>query len=399
LEVLILLGLLQAIPPVSIDMYLPSLPTLEVVFHATAASVQITMVTYLAGFALGQSLYGPITDRFGRKLPLYFGLALFVLSSIACALSPSIAVMSGFRLMQALGACAGSVVSRAMVRDIFPPLELRRVFSMLVLVLGVSPILAPLLGGYLLLWFGWRAAFLAQGTIGLICLIGIHFRLDESLAHELRRPLSLTAIRSGYARLFKDKAFLGASMVCGFSAGGIFAYITAAPFVFISLYKVPTEHFGWLFGSVAAGMVAASQVNGRMPHSIPLWKVLRVANIVQLFAATVLLASVLSGVGGLPLLYASIFVFVAAQGFVFPNGSAIAMQRHPEIAGTASAVLGTNQFLLPALAAGLLGVVDNPAVPMAAVVFGCALMAMIVNYTMLGARLEIEVAPTQHRAA
>jgi len=155
-ELLIILGLMQAIAPVSIDMYLPSLPSLEQVFHATAAQVEMTMVTFLAGFALGQLLYGPLTDRFGRKPPSYVSLVIFTLSSLACAFSPSIPIMSLLRLFQAIGACGGGVIARAMVRDLFPPQQLRRVFSILILVLGVSPILAPLLGSYLLLWYGWR---------------------------------------------------------------------------------------------------------------------------------------------------------------------------------------------------------------------------------------------------
>ena len=157
--------MLQAFAPLSIDMYLPAMPVMEKVFHTSAAAVQITMVTFLAGFAVGQSLYGPITDRFGRKPPLYASLLLFIASSAACAVAPSIRVMSVFRLVQAIAACGGSVMSRAMVRDLFPPQELRRVFSMLVLVLGVSPVIAPLFGSYLLLWFGFVFVFFSlSGT-------------------------------------------------------------------------------------------------------------------------------------------------------------------------------------------------------------------------------------------
>ncbi len=383
-----LLGALQAFAPLSIDMYLPAMPVMEKVFHTSAAAVQLTMVTFLVGFALGQSLYGPITDRFGRKPPLYASLLLFIFSSAACAASPSIAVMSGFRLLQAIAACGGSVMSRAMVRDLFPPEELRRVFSMLVLVLGVSPVIAPLIGSYLLLWFGWRAAFIAQAIVGTACLVGMHFRLPESLAHEDRRPLRWDAISAGYIRLFHDRTFLGASVVCGFSTAGAFAYITSAPFVFISLYKVPVEQFGWLFGSVAAGMVIASQINGRLPHRIAVWRVLRAANLVQLAAGMLLLVTVLTGIGGLPGVFAGVFIYVAAQGFVFPNGSAIAMMRHGKIAGTASAVLGTNQFLIAAICATFLGFLENPAVPMAIVIAGCSIASTTLNYLTLGSRLE-----------
>jgi len=384
----VLLGALQAFAPLSIDMYLPAMPVMETVFHTSTAAVQITMVTFLLGYAVGQSLYGPITDRFGRKPPLYASLLLFIAASAACALAPSIPLISAFRLLQAIGACGGAVMSRAMVRDLFRPQDLRRIFSMLVLVLGVSPVVAPMFGSYLLLWFGWKAAFVAQATLGVACMAGMHFRLPESLGHDARRPLDWDAVTSAYTQLLKDRTFLGASVVCGFSSAGTFAYITSAPFVFISLYKVSTEHFGWLFGAVAAGMVLASQINGRMSHQIPLWRVLRNANLVQLGAGLVLLATVLSGVGGLGGVFLGVFAYVSAQGFVFPNGSAIAMMRHGKIAGTASALLGTNQFLIAAVTTTFLGFLDNPAVPMAVVIAGCGFAATVLNLLTLGAKLE-----------
>jgi DHA1 family bicyclomycin/chloramphenicol resistance-like MFS transporter len=301
--------------------------------------------------------------------------------------------MSFFRLLQAIGACGGGVISRAIVRDLFPPSQLRRIFSMLILVVGVSPVIAPMFGSYLLLWFGWKAAFVTQTLIGIACLVGMHFRLSESLPQSARIPLRVDTIVAGYTRLIKDRTFLGASVVCGFSSAGTFAYITSAPFVYISLYKVPPAEFGWLFGAAAAGMVAASQINGRMSHRTPLWRVLRTANLVQLAAGLLLLIAVLTGVGGLASVFACIFVYVAAQGFVFPNGSAIAMMRHGEIAGTASALLGTNQFLLAAIAAIFLGLLENPAIPMAIVIAVCAVASTVLNYLTLGERLETAPQP------
>jgi MFS transporter, DHA1 family, multidrug resistance protein len=388
LELLILLGSLQAFAPLSIDMYLPAMPVMEKVFHTTSAAVQMTLVTFLVGFAIGQSLYGPITDRFGRKPPLYASLLLFIASSAACAIAPTIPGIAFFRLLQAIGACGGAVISRAMVRDLFPVQELRRVFSMLVLVLGVSPVVAPLIGSYLLVWFGWKSAFVVQSLLGVACLAGMHFRLHESLAHDNRRPLQWDTILSGYSQLFHDKTFLGASVVCGFSSAGTFAYIASAPFVFITLYKVSTESFGWLFGAAAVGMVIASQINGRMPRRIPVWQVLRVANLVQLGAGIFLLAAVLTGWGGLPAVFLGVLGYVSAQGFVFPNGSAIAMERHGKIAGTASALLGTNQFLIAAIATIFLGFIDNPALPMALVIAGAAVASTTLNFLTLGSRLE-----------
>lgn len=389
-ELIVLMGVLQAFAPLSIDMYLPSMPLLEKVFNATTAQVQITLVTFLLGYALGQSLYGPLTDRFGRKPPLYVSLALFVISSVACALSTSVNVLSAFRLLQAIGACGGAVVSRAMVRDLFPPIELRKIFSMLVLVLGVSPLISPFIGGYLLVWFGWKSIFYTQASLGALTLLAMHFRLAESLAPEHARPLHMDHILSSYAYLLRDRTFLGASLVCGFSSAGMFAYIASAPFVFINIYKLPPQEFGWLFGVIAAGLIAASQVNGRMSHKIALWKVLRVANLVQLGSGLAVLATGLTGFGGMVGIFAPVFVYMCATGFVFPNGNAIAMMRHGNMAGTASALLGTNQFVIAAATTIVLGMIDNSsALPMAIVIGGCGAAATILNYMTLGSKLDV----------
>jgi len=384
------MGILQAFAPLSIDMYLPSMPLLEKVFSATTAQVQITLVTFLLGYALGQSLYGPITDRFGRKPPLYASLVLFVVSSVACAITGSIHLLSLFRFLQAIGACGGAVVSRAMVRDLFPPHDLRRIFSMLVLVLGVSPLIAPFIGGYLLVWFGWKSIFLTQAALGAITLVAMHFRLAESLAPEQARPLRMDHIISSYKHLLVDRTFLGASLVCGFSSAGMFAYIASAPFVFINIYKLPPQEFGWLFGAIAAGLIGGSQVNGHMPHRIPIWQVLRVANMVQLASGLVVLLTALTGFGGMIGIFAPVFVYMCAAGFVFPNGNAIAMMRHGNMAGTASALLGTNQFTIAAITTIALGVIDNSsALPMAIVMAGCGAASTLLNFLTLGAKLDV----------
>lgn len=383
------MGALQAFAPLSIDMYLPSMPLLEKVFGATTAQVQSTLATYFVGFALGQSLYGPVTDRFGRKPPLYFSLLMYIASSVACAFAPSVQALAVFRIFQAIGGCGGAVMSRAMVRDLFAPEEMRRIFSMLMLVIGVSPIAAPLFGGYLLLWFGWKSIFLTQALLATACLVGMHFRLPESLAPGDARPLQADHILSSYGLLLRDRTFLGASLVCGFSSAGMFAYIASAPFVFINLYGVSPQRFGWLFGAIAAGIIAASQVNGRMSRSIPLWRVLRIANLIQLVAGILLLLVALTGFGGIVGIFIPVFVFVASGGFVFPNGSAIAMMRHGNIAGIASSLLGTNQFIIAAAVTLVLGTIQSStAFPMAIVIAGCGVAATALNFLTLGSKLE-----------
>jgi len=383
-ELIVLMGALQAFAPLSIDMYLPSMPLLERVFGATTAEVQVTLITFFVGYALGQSLYGPVTDRFGRKPPLYFSLLLFLVSSALCALAPSIQALAVIRLFQALGACGGAVMSRAMVRDLFPPEDLRRIFSLLILVLGVSPLAAPLIGGYLLLWFGWKSIFWTQALLAAAALVGVYFRLPESLAPDAVRPLQARLIFSTYAQLLGDRTFLGASLVCGFSSAGMFAYIASAPFVFINLYKVSPQTFGLLFGAIALGLIIASQVNGRMSYRVPLARVLRNANLVQLAAGVPLLAAALTGRGGPIGVFFPVFVYMCAAGFVFPNGSTIAMMHNPKIAGTASALLGTNQFIIAAISTTVLAVIEtSSALPMAIVIAGCGLSAALINFLTL----------------
>jgi len=394
LELLIIMGALQAIAPLSIDMYLPAMPQLERVFHATTASVQVTMVTFFIGYSLGQTLYGPLTDRFGRKPPLYFSLLIYMATCAACALAPGVQILSAMRLLQALGACGGAVISRAMVRDQFPPEDLRRVFSMLILVLGVSPLIAPLLGSYLLIWFGWHAIFWMQGALGAACLLGVHFRMTESLAPQHRRSLEMTHIVSGYRELLRDRTFVGASLVCGFSSAGMFAYISGSPFVLIDFYKIPTQMFGWLFACIAAGVIVSSQINGRMPHRIALWKVLRTANVVQLVAGVLMVAAAFTGFGGAWGVFIPVFAYMCGAGFVFPNGSAIAMMRHGNMAGMASALLGTIQFLVAAVGTILMGTIESStAIPMTVIICACGVAATVFNFTMLGSRLESGPAP------
>jgi DHA1 family bicyclomycin/chloramphenicol resistance-like MFS transporter len=266
---------------------------------------------------------------------------------------------------------------------------MRKVFSMLMLVIGVSPIAAPLFGGYLLVWFGWQSIFLTQALLATACLLLMHFRLPESLAPGTESPLHADHILSSYGRLLRDRIFLGASLVCGFSSAGMFAYIASAPFVFITLFKVPPQRFGWLFGAIAAGIITASQINGRMLNGIPLGRVLRVANLVQLVSGFVLLAVVLTGVGGIVGIFIPVFVFVASAGFVFPNGSAIAMMRHGSIAGIASALLGTNQFIIAAIATVALGGIgQTSALPMAIVIAACGTAATLLNFLTLSSKLE-----------
>lgn len=369
LGLILMLSALTAFGPLSIDMYLPALPRLGEYFQADAAEVQLTLATFFVGFAVGQAFYGPITDRFGRKPPLYFSLTLFAAASVACALAPTVEFLTVARLFQALGVAAGVVISRAMVRDLFAQNEIAQVFSTLMLVMGLAPILAPLIGGYLLRWFDWDMIFWVLSGCGLLCLLLVIFRLPETHRPAVKPSLRLGVVLRGYAQLLRDRPYLGFTLCGGFSLGGMFAYIAGSPFVIIELYGVSAETYGWIFGGNALGFVIASQVNGRLVRRVPLATLAYDGILVQSLAGLALLASAATGWGGLAGLLVPLFVYVACIGFILPNTSALAIGPHPQRAGVAAALMGTLQFSLAALASAAVSLLqDGTAVPMALVV-------------------------------
>ncbi len=379
-ELVGILGALTAFASLSIDMYLPSLKTLTQVFRTDEASVQFTLTTFFLGYALGQAVYGPIADRFGRKPPLYASLTLFSLASVGCALAPSVGWLAAMRVFQALGACAGSVVTRAMVRDLFPPEETRRVYSALMLVMGVAPIVAPTLGGIILVNLGWAAIFWLLAILGMLALAAVHFRLPETHRAEAVQSLHLGRIVTTYVRLLMDRAFMVNALVAGSSLAGIFAYIAGSPFVFMKLYGVPEERYGWIFGINSIGLIAASQINGRLPHAVGPVRVVRAACVAQTLAGAVLVLSAWTGWGGLVGLVVPLFVYLMGMGFIGPNSTALAMAPHPRNAGAASALLGTIHFGLAAMAPLAVGAFEgHGALPMAGVVAACGVFGLVMS--------------------
>ena len=384
-EMVVLLGALTAFAPLSIDMYLPALPALQSYFRTTEGEVQLTLASFFLGFALGQSLYGPVADRFGRKPPIYAGMLVYVFSSAACAMAVSVHMLTGLRLLQAVGACAGAVMSRAMVRDLFPVEETRRVYSALILVMGVSPLVAPLLGSYVLLWLGWKAIFLSVAMAGSLALVGVYFRVPETLP--AAQPLSLGYVVKTYRNLLRDRLFLGSTLATGFSSGGMFAYIAGAPFVFINLYGMRPDRFAWLFGLNAAAVVIGAQVNGRVLHGHAPERLMRNAAFVQALAGPLLIVAALTGAGGIFGLAIPLFLYMSAIGFVFPNAVAIALASHGRIAGMASALLGTLQFSMAGLTVLILGAINSTTpLPMAASICACGALGVVTHLGMLGSR-------------
>jgi MFS transporter, DHA1 family, multidrug resistance protein len=382
-ELVVLLGAVTAFAPVSIDMYLPALPVLGAEFGASPGHVQQSVASFFLGLAVGQGFYGPLSDRFGRTRPLYAGLLLFVLASIACALTPSMNFLIVVRFFQALGACSGQVIARAIVRDLFEPREAVQVFSLLVLVMGVSPVLAPLVGGQILQWFPWRTIFWVIASLGAAGLTGSLLRLHDTHRGE-RRKLAIGTVLRTYGDLLRDRAFMGYVLAGGMAMAGMFAYIVGSPYVFIEHFHVTTAQFGYFFGINALGLVLAAQVNARLVRRYTSDAIIRKVLAVQVGSGIVLFAGAWTGVLQLYGVAALLFVYVASVGCLFPNITAMAMAPHGARAGSASALIGVLQFTLAAASAALIGAADTgAAIPMAALIAACAVSAVIVYWLMV----------------
>ncbi|MBK9715140.1 MAG: Bcr/CflA family multidrug efflux MFS transporter [Kouleothrix sp.] len=388
----LILGALTAFGPMSIDMYLPSLPAIAREFHTDTATAQISLAIFFAGLAAGQAFYGPIADRYGRKRPLLIGCALYAVASIACALAPSIEALIALRLVQAIGGCAGMVLARSAVRDLFDEHDSARMYSFLMLVMGLAPVTAPLIGGQLLVAFSWRAIFWVLSGFGLLCLLMVLLGLPETLPAERRSRAGLGLALGVYGRLLADPRFIGYALTGGFVSAGMFAYISGSPFVFIELYGVAPTSYGWLFGTNALGLVIASQINRRLLARYRGDEILAATLAVSATSGLVLVLAAATGFGGLAGLMAPLFVCVASGGLVGPNTAAAAMAPHGRVAGSASALLGTLQFVVGALAGALVGVLANgTGLPMAGVIAACEIAALLI-FRALAARPVLRAA-------
>jgi MFS transporter, DHA1 family, multidrug resistance protein len=377
-RLVVLLGSLIAIGPLTIDMYLPALPAITTEFATTAAAVQLTLTGTLAGLALGQLLIGPLSDAYGRRAPLLAGIALHIVASVLCVLAPNVATLGVLRVVQGLGVAAASVVAMAIVRDLFSGAAFAKLFSRLMLVIGAAPILAPTIGGAVLRWTQWQGVFVALAAFGLVMLVVAALALPETLPpHRRRRGGTVESLRM-YRTLLRDRTYMGLVFVAGLGMAAVFAYVSGSSFVFQDQYGLSQQEFALAFGAGAVGLIAATQVNVRLLRRFSPQQILVTGLSAGTAAGGALVVLAATGFGGLPGVLAALWVVLASAGLAMPNAPALAMSGYGEAAGTAAALLGAVQFGVGALAAPLVGVLGTGSVAMGVVVAGCMAAATVV---------------------
>ncbi|MEU4550861.1 multidrug effflux MFS transporter [Micromonospora violae] len=377
-QLVLVLGALIAIGPLTIDMYLPALPAITSGLQTTETAVQLTLTGTLVGLALGQLLIGPLSDVVGRRVPLLAGLAAHIVASVLCVFAPNIAVLGGLRVLQGLGVAAATVVATAVVRDLFSGASFARIFSRLMLVMGLAPILAPTLGSALLSWTDWRGVFAALAVLGALLIVVAALRLPETLPVARRRHGGVSATLRDYRGLLNDRAFVGLVLVAGLAMAALFAYVSGSSFVLQQEYGLDEQQFGIAFGAGAVGLIGATQFNVRLLRRYTPQQILVSALIAGSAAGLLLVMFAATGIGGLGTLLASLWLVLAAAGLALPNAPALAMTRHSEAAGTAAALLGAVQFGIGAVSAPLAGLFGTGSVPMAIVIAGGMAAALIV---------------------
>jgi MFS transporter, DHA1 family, multidrug resistance protein len=377
-RLVIVLGSMNAIGPLSIDMYLPAFPEIARELHTSASSVQLTLTACVAGLALGQLVLGPLSDRFGRRIPVIAAMLTYAVASLLCALATSVGALIALRFVQGLAGAGGIVISRAVVRDLHSGARAVRLFSSLMLVTGLAPILAPLVGGQLLAISSWEGIFISLSILSALIATLTALGLRETLPPERRVPSGLRRTLQTMGMLLRDRSFLGHALAGGLTFGALFAYISGSPFVLQGIYGLSPQVFSLAFALNGLGLVAASQVNARIVERLGPTRLLRRALASVVASACALLVVV--SIGDLPVwaVLVPMFAIVSSIPFVLPNSTALALADHAAVAGTASALLGLIQFMVCALAAPLVGVAGpDTAVPMAVIMVALAVGGLI----------------------
>jgi DHA1 family bicyclomycin/chloramphenicol resistance-like MFS transporter len=378
LRLVLILGALIALGPLTIDMYLPALPTITAELLTTEATVQLTLTGTLLGLGLGQLVIGPLADRFGRRRPLLAGTAVHVIASALCIVAPNIAVLGGLRVLQGLGAAAGAVVALAIVRDLYTGRAAATLLSRLILVMGAAPVIAPTLGGYVLSFTSWRGVFAVLAVYGLLLLPLAARALPETLPPERRTSSGVAGTMRTYGHLLTDRTFLGLVLVAGLAMSAVMGYVSGASFVFQEQFGLNQQQFGLVFGSGAIWLITATQLNPVLLRRFEPRQLLLYAVIAGSAAGVLLVGIALVGVGGLLGVLLPLWLVLFHVGIALPNAPAVALARHGRTAGTAAALLGAVQFGVGAIISPMVGVLGNNAVAMGTVVAGGLVLSALV---------------------
>ncbi|MDG4886473.1 MULTISPECIES: multidrug effflux MFS transporter [unclassified Mesorhizobium] len=396
LRIAVVLGLLSAIGPFAIDMYLPALPSIGEDLKAGTAAVQMSLLIFFLSMGFGQIVVGPISDMVGRKLPLYVGLALFMVGGVGSAMAPNIEWLIAFRFLQGLGASAGMAVPRAIVRDLHTGNEAAKLMSLLMLVFSVSPILAPLTGSQIIESFGWRAVFWTVTGAAALATILLATSLKETRSAEERANSSFGTALAGYRYLMSDRNFLGLTAIAGFGIASFFVYLSSSSFILIDHYGLSPSVYSVFFSINAVAFIGMSQLTGMLADRFGLKRVVWVAVTGYATVMVALFAIMASGVDRLDVMAALLFVGYGFLGLVIPTTSVLAMEEHGEIAGTASALMGTLHFAIGALAMGVAGLFfDGTPLPMVAGITLCAVISFMLAKLTLGRAREAVEAPAE----
>jgi DHA1 family bicyclomycin/chloramphenicol resistance-like MFS transporter len=379
---ILILGLMSAIGPLSIDMYLPAFPSIAKGLNSSIEKVTLSLSSFFIGISIGQLVYGPLLERYGRKIPLYFGLCLYAVAAFACATAASVEMLILFRFLQALGGCVGMVASRAMVRDLFDVKDNAKVFSTLMLVIAVSPIIAPTLGGFITTYLGWRYIFGMLIIVIAMIIAGIYFLLPDSKGPDVNYSLKPGAILFGFGTILKHPQFILYTFSGAVASAGLYAFISGSPFVFIDFFKVSQQHYGWMFGVVASGLIGSSQLNSVFLKKYHSDQIIKVALYTQSAVAIVLVGTALLSLATVLSTVVLVFLFLCCQGFIFPNASALSMAPFGHNAGNASALMGFVQMSVGAFMSAMVSVFHNNTIlPMTGVMALCSVSASLI-YTL-----------------
>jgi DHA1 family bicyclomycin/chloramphenicol resistance-like MFS transporter len=374
--IIVLLGALSVVTPFAVDMYLPAFSKIASEYRTSTSQISLSLSTYFIGFALGQMIYGPLLDRFGRKRPLYIGLALYIVFSIGCATAPNLHVFIAFRFFEALGGCAAQVGAIAMVRDFFPVKQSAKIFSLLFLMIGVSPLLAPTIGSLFLVALGWRWIFVLLATIALLILTAIFLFLPEG--HQPDSSISLLPgpMISGFWHIFREPQFLTYTLAGAFSFAGLFAFVAGSPLLFMDGFHMGTKAFGIVFAVLVMGFIGGNQLNVFLLRRFNSQRIFQSALLTQVTIGIVFFAGARAHLFGLAATMALFFFFLACIGLTYPNSAALALAPYARHAGRASALLGCLQTGTGALISTGIGVLGAKAV--ISLLSSTALLALII---------------------